>query len=320
MSESKKKISLICPCFNEEDNIPIFYKRILNLFENKNNILNNYLYEIIIVDDFSTDNSRKLLTQIANSDTKIKIIFNARNYGVYRTAYHGLKYATGDFVVPMLPVDMQDPPEFVENMMQKKIKSNKSIIYGIKKERDEGYIVKNLRHFFYFIVNKLSSSKIPENAGEFQIVDKKIIDKILENYDYYPYIRGKLALITSDSEGLEYKWEKRIKGKTKHNFLNLYDHAMNGLISTGISALRLCMLLGIIISFISFSFVLYQIYEYFFIDKIVFDGIPTIISGFFGLMGIMMLFIGLIGEYIGAIHQQVRKNEILHASKTINID
>ena len=133
MSESKKKISLICPCFNEEDNIPIFYKRILNLFENKNNILNNYLYEIIIVDDFSTDNSRKLLTQIANSDTKIKIIFNARNYGVYRTAYHGLKYATGDFIVPMLPVDMQDPPEFVENMMQKKIKSNKSIIYGIKK-------------------------------------------------------------------------------------------------------------------------------------------------------------------------------------------
>ena len=95
---------------------------------------------------------------------------------------------------------------------------------------------------------------------------------------------------------------------------------MNGLISTGISALRLCMLLGIIISFISFSFVLYQIYEYFFIDKIVFDGIPTIISGFFGLMGVMMLFIGLIGEYIGAIHQQVRKNEILHASKTININ
>ena len=313
-----KVISIVSPCFNEIDNVDACYQAVKELFNRKELI--DYDYEYIIVDDFSTDGTRDVLKEIAAKDHKVKVIFNARNLGVYRTTFHGLKYVTGDLVVPMLPVDQQDPPSFILNMLEKKLSNSVSVVYGMRYEREEGFIMKSIRRLYYKIVSGFSSINIPKYAGEFQLVDKWVIDELVKNDDYYPYIRGKIAAITSDSIGINYKWEARKNGVTKHNLFDLYDQGINGIISTSILPLRIMVLFGLFLSFSSFLFSFFQIIEFFFLNSSdITRGVPTIIVGLFFLVGILFIFLGVIGEYIGAIHSQIRGYQSPVAMKTFNL-
>jgi hypothetical protein len=180
--------------------------------------------------------------------------------------------------------------------------------------------MKSIRRLYYKVVSGFSSITIPKYAGEFQLVDKWVIDELVKHDDYYPYIRGRIAAITSDAVGLSYTWKARKHGVTKHNILHLYDQGINGIISTSILPLRLMVLIGLLLSIGSFSFSLFQIVAYFFLDsEATIRGVPTIIVGLFFLIGVLFIFLGVIGEYVGAIHSQVRGYNNPIAMKVINI-
>lgn len=301
-----KIISIIAPCFNEKGNIPIFYNKIKSIFHEN---LKDYKYEIIVVDDYSSDGSVEILEDISNSDKDFKVIFNSRNYGVMLSTFNAIKYATGDALVPMLPVDMQDTPELIIDFV-KKWEEGFDIVYGIKKKREESFMLVGLRNLYYKLVTKISNTNIPPYVGEFQLVDKKIYKELLNFDDYYPYTRGLIASLSSNSCGIEYVWKKRVSGNSKMNILKLFDMAVNGIISFSNLPIRIFTFFGLLLTFLSFLFIIFQIFTHFMIEgRMEIPGISTLIVAVFFFSGIQLLFLGVVGEYVSAIHSQVRKSK-----------
>lgn len=311
----QKTISIISPCYNEGINVISCYEAVKSLFETE---LKNYTREHIFADDASNDDTLALLKTIAAKDSRVKIIVNSRNYGVYRSTFNALKAATGDAIVPMLPVDLQDPPSEIPKFIREWEMGTK-VVYGMRFDRDEGWIMKNIRRLYYIILSATSSINIPKYAGEFQIIDRSILEMLKQYDDYYPFIRGLIADATSNRKGIYYTWAKRQHGKTKHNFYKLYDQGINGLISFSNFPMRIMVFLGVLVSIFSFIFVVVQIIAHiFFTGSITPPGMSTAIVAIFFLFGILFLFFGLMGEYIAAIHSQVRRGPLVHESDRIN--
>tara|TARA_B100000989_G_scaffold298825_1_gene290243 strand:- start:7532 stop:8074 length:543 start_codon:yes stop_codon:yes gene_type:complete len=178
------------------------------------------------------------------------------------------------------------------------------------------------RNFYYRLVTKLSNEKIPPYVGEFQLIDKKIYKELLNFDDYYPYTRGLIATLSENSIGVEYVWKKRISGKSKMNILKLFDMAINGIISFSNFPIRVFTVFGILITLFSFVFILIQIFSHLFIDgRMSIPGISTLIVAVFFFSGIQLLFLGVVGEYVSAIHSQVRKSKKkVVERKKINLD
>ena len=314
-----KTLSVVSPCYNEEDNLEMFFEAIEDL---RNWCKQRDIdLEVIIVDDGSTDDSRHMIEKYCAKAKWVKAVFNARNVGVFRTSYHGLKYATGEWVVPMFPVDLQDPPDVLKQLVVTKETTNATAVMGRKVGREELPLTAALRKLFYVILSNVSSHKIEKNAGEFGVLDCWIVDECIRRDDYYPYIRGIIANVTDDIIKVDYVWKRRAAGSSKHNFLLMYDHAINGLISTGRSFIRPIIVLGFVVGISSFLFAITNLTLWIFAPgSFGLSGLPTLIVGLFFLTGVILMVLGLLGEYIYAVHAQVRGADRVIHSKLINID
>ena len=312
----KKKISIITPCFNEELSIKNCVDEVRRVMETE---LSNFEYEHIFVDNSSSDQSVTILKEIAATDMRVKIIVNSRNVGPFRNMWNGLKNVSGDVVIPMIPVDLQDPPSVIPKMVAEWEKGF-MVVYGIRSERLEGFLMRKIRATYYRLIRRFSGADIPLNSGEFLLADRRIIDSILEIDDEYPYIRGLIAQAGAKSSRIEYVWQKRKEGKSKNNLVSLIDQALNGFISTSRVPARLIMLIGFIFSFLALLSAA-AMFLMFIINPVrPALGIPTlIVSGlFFG--GLQLLFLGIIGEYVLSVHSQVRKRPPMFELEKVNFD
>lgn len=303
-SQTKKKISIVTPCFNEEDNVNDCALAVKKVMMSE---LPEYDYEHIFADNASTDNTKKVIDQLADSDPRIKLIVNSRNVGPFRNMWNAMKSATGDAVIPLMPADLQDPPSVIPAFVHEWEKGY-LVCFGVRSNREEKFSMRLARSLYYKVINKLSFDTIPEDSGEFLLADRKVIDSILQVDDEYPYIRGLVAQTGVASSRVEYTWVRRKNGKSKNNFVSLVDQGLNGLVSTSRIPARLAIFGGFLMSAIGMLFAGYTILNFLFSGTTAPRGITTIIVGLFLLGGIQLIFLGVIGEYVLSIHSQVRKS------------
>jgi glycosyltransferase involved in cell wall biosynthesis len=310
-----KTISIVSPCFNEEDNVEKCYQVVKSIFANE---LPSYHLEHIFVDNASTDHTVEILRKIVTKDASVKVIVNARNFGVDRSTFNGLRYATGDAIIGMLPVDLQDPPELIPEFVQH-WENGIEVVAGARSNREESFAMRSMRKIFYRIVNSLADFEIPHDVGEFQLIDRKVLDAVLRHSDHHPYIRGIIASCGFKKLIIHYRWRARKSGLSKSNLLIYTDQALNGILTFTRVPIRICTFAGIIIAILCILFAILSICLYFLNPDLAPRGTPTIIVAVCFLSGIQLIFIGLVGEYITSIHAQVRGGPLVVERERINI-
>jgi polyisoprenyl-phosphate glycosyltransferase len=309
-----KKITVITPCFNEEDNVDICASQLRKIMSEK---LSSYDYEHIFADNASTDSTLQKLRALAAQDARIRVISNSRNVGPFRNMWNAMKSASGDAVIPLLPADLQDPPSVIPELV-KNWELGFLVTYGVRTNRQESFLMRLARGVYYRTIKKFASAVIPLNSGEFLLADKRVIDSILAVDDQYPYIRGLIAQTGVRSTSVPYTWVKRERGNSKNGFISLIDQAINGFVSTSRVPARLALLGGFVLSLLGVAYALLTAFLALTSETHTPIGIPTIIVGIFLLGGIQLLFLGLIGEYIPSIHGQVRKVPPMFETERIN--
>lgn len=307
-----KLISIVTPCFNEEQNVELLYKQVKDIFSNHR----SYNYEHIFIDNSSTDRTVEILKGIANADRNVKIIVNIRNFGHIRSPYHGLLQASGDCVISLVS-DFQDPVELIPEFL-KNWEHGYKIVIAVKTKSRENPIMFLLRKIFYNILIKFSEEEQIKNFTGFGLYDKSFIDIIRKIDDPYPYFRGLISELGFQTTSVEYIQPKRLHGKTKNNFYTLYDIGMLGFVNHSKLPLRLASFIGFSVSFLSlFIAMIYFVYKLLFWSNFSL-GIAPLIFGIFFLGGVQLFFLGIIGEYIGAIFTQIKKRPLVIEKERIN--
>jgi glycosyltransferase involved in cell wall biosynthesis len=311
-----KKISIVSPCYNEEENVRRCYETVRALFEGP---LAGYRREHIFADNDSADRTQDILREIAAADEDVKVVLNARNYGPFRSNFNALRYATGDAVVVFLAVDLQDPPETIVEFVRY-WEGGAEVVAGARTNRQESLALRTSRAIFYRIVRALSEIDIPLNVGEFQLLDRKVWQAVVSHDDHYPYIRGIIASVGFRRVIVPYTWKARRSGFSKNNLPRLVDQALNGIFSFTNAPMRAAALLGFILSALCILYALGAVAAYLFNPSVAPRGIATIIVSLFFLSGVQLAFIGMLGEYVTSIHAQVRRGPTVVERERINIE
>jgi glycosyltransferase involved in cell wall biosynthesis len=310
-----KKITIVSPCFNEEENVRACYEAVKLLFVNG---LSGYEREHIFSDNCSTDRTAAILREIATEDTKVKVIFNARNFGPFRSLFNGLRYATGDAIIVFLPLDLQDPPELIPEFVRH-WENGIEVVAGARINRNETMVMRLCRWVFYRIVNGLSDFEMPPDVGEFQLIDRKVWEAVMSYQDHYPYIRGIIASCGFKRLIVPYTWRTRQRGLSKNNIWSLIDQALNGIFSFTNAPMRFCTLSGFVLAIMCLLYAVGSIIAYLFLPHMAPRGTTTIIFSVFFLSGVQLIFIGMLGEYVTSTHSQVRKGPLVIERDRINI-
>jgi len=307
-----KLISIVTPCYNEEENVEELSRQVKDVFSR----LPGYNYEHIFIDNASKDRTVPILRDLASRDKNVKVIVNARNFGHIRSPFHGLLQAKGDAVISIV-ADLQDPPAMIADFL-KKWEAGYKIVVGVKKGSQESRWMFAVRKLFYRIDAALSEVAQIRGFTGFGLYDKRVVDILRQIDDPYPYFRGLIADIGFDIAKIEYTQPARQRGKTKNNFYSLYDMAMLGITNHSKVPLRLATMLGFLVAFLSALFALgYLIYKLIFWNSFS-VGIAPLVIGLFFFSAVQLFFIGIIGEYVGAIHTQVLKRPLVIEKELIN--
>ena len=314
MEDQKKLISILTACYNEEENVEELSIQVKKVCET----LPKYKFEHVFIDNSSKDRTVEILKRLATNDKSIKIIVNVRNFGHIRSPYHGILQCNGDAIISVV-ADFQDPPQMISDFV-KKWEEGYKIVIGVKAKSKENWIMFSIRKFFYKIIESISETEQIKNFTGFGLYDKYFIDVLRNLDDPYPYFRGSIADLGYNRAEIEYTQPKRSKGRTKNGFYSLYDMAMLGFVNHSKIPLRLSSFIGFGISILSLLFALiYLVYKL--VDWDGFQlGIAPLVIGIFFLGGVQLFFLGIIGEYIGAIFTQVKKRPLVIEKERINFE
>jgi glycosyltransferase involved in cell wall biosynthesis len=310
-----KKISIITGVYNEELTVKEVYEVIKDVFDK---LKGKYDHEHIFMDNCSSDNTLAVLKEIAAKDKRVKILSYSKNFGPIKTEFVGYTHAAGDAVLGY-EANLKDPPELISEFIRY-WEDGYEVVYGVRNKTQDNLLMQFMRRLFYKLADTLSDEPLPRNAGSFRLVDRKVVDELVKIDDYKPYVRGLISTIGFKQIGINYERKARPRGKSKSNLGYLFDFAINTFISYSIVPIRFCTYTGVIIAALSILLAIaYAIIKIFFWD-IQAPGIATVIVLVLFFSGIQLFFLGVIGEYIGAIHSQVRKKPFVVIKEKINFE
>jgi polyisoprenyl-phosphate glycosyltransferase len=309
-----KLISVVTPCYNEEENVVQLYEAIKKVFEG----LPEYDYEHLYIDNCSQDKTPQLLEELAAKDKRVKVILNSRNFGHIRSPFHGIINASGDAVICMAS-DFQDPPDMIPLFIAKWSEGYKSVLAVKKKSRENGLMFL-LRKLYYRISNSISEVALIENATGFGLYDRCVVDAMRDMKDPYPYVRGMVCEAGYEIAQVEFTQPRRERGITKNNFYTLYDMAMLGITSNSRVPLRIAAMAGFALSVLSILVsIVYLALKIIFWNRFNAGEAPILVGVFF-FGAVQLFFIGIIGEYVGQIMTRVTNRPLVVEKKRINFD
>lgn len=310
-----KTVSVVIACYNEEGNVVQLEETIRGIFQTK---LPEYNYQILFIDNDSTDNTRPLIEKLCQQDPEHNCaIFNVHNFGSIRSSVYGMLAATGDCVVKMC-ADFQDPPEMLVDFVHEWEKGHK-IVLAIKKDSQENRLMYMIRKAYYALIRKITDISHIDNFVGYGLYDRDFIEILRRLNDPMPYLRGIVAELGYKYKAIYYVQPKRRSGKSKFNFYRLYDYAMLGITSYSKVPLRIATFVGGIVAFLSFLIGLFYL-----VLKLVnwhkFSmGMSPVLIGMFFLGAVQLLFIGIIGEYILNINTRILNRPLVVEEKRINL-
>ena len=313
-SDPRALISIVTPCYNEEASVESCVQAVRQVFEQE---LADCDYEHVFSDNCSSDRTVDILKALAAEDRRIKIVVNSRNFGPFRSMFNALRRTSGDAVITFLPVDLQDPPTLIPEFV-KLWRSGYEIVAGARKTRAEPFLLRNARAVFYWILNRISDFEVPEKVGEFQLIDRRVVDAVLTYKDKYPFVRSLIASVGYRRVIVPYHWEKRQRGRSRLSLFNLVDQAMTGIFSFSTLPLRISILIGLAVAGSCFLYGLAVIVIALMGWSSAPPGVFTLIVGLFFLFGVQLTFFGIMGEYLMQIHRQVRGGEVVFERETVN--
>lgn len=308
-----KLISIVTPCFNEEDNVEPLVTRIVAAM----NTL-PYDFELIFIDNASTDGTVAKIKKLAAADKRIKLIVNARNFGQIRSPYHGMLQARGDACV-LISSDLQDPPELIPEFIARWEKGFKTVL-AVKPTSQEHSLMFLVRKAYYRLVSRISDVPLVADATGAGLIDRKVIEILRGINDSYPYFRGLICEIGFPIATVPFNQPRRLRGVTKNNFYILYDLAMLGIINHSKVPLRLMAMGGLLLSGMSLLTAIG-----FLVAKLAFWnsfslGVAPMLIGIFFFGSVQIFFLGVLGEYIGAIHTKLRQLPLVVELERVNFD
>jgi glycosyltransferase involved in cell wall biosynthesis len=307
-------VSVLTPCYNEEGNVEVLYERIRAVFDR----LPEYSYEHVFIDNASIDGTAAILRRLAARDRNVKVIINTRNFGHIRSPYHALLQCRGDAVVAMAS-DLQDPPEMIPLFLEKWREGYK-VVLGVKEATEESPVMFAIRRIGYGVIDRLSEVKQVRNSTGFGLYDQAFVSVLRRLPDPYPYFRGIVAELGFRYVTIPYTQPRRTRGITKNNAYLLYDIGVQGIVNHSKIPLRLATMLGFVSSVITFVTALV-----YFVMKLLFwynlpIGVAPVIIGLFCVASVQLFFLGILGEYVGAIYTQVRDRPLVVEEERINFD
>lgn len=293
-----EKISLVVPVFNEEEVIDIFYDRVKAE-------LSQYHVQIVFIDDGSSDKTLEIITQLASSDESVKALSFIKNFGKEAALFAGLEHSDGDAVIP-IDVDLQDPIEVVHELIAKWREGYEMVLAKRANRDSDTYLKRKTAQWFYSFHNKISNTKIEENVGDFRLLDKRIVQSIIQLEERNLFMKAILSWCGGKTAIVEYTRDERAAGTTKFNGWKLWNLALEGITSFSTVPLRMWTYIGFAISSLAFAYGLMMIVEKLIWGNAV-PGYPSLMVSVLFLGGVQLIGIGVLGEYIGRIYVETKR-------------
>ncbi|WP_286826128.1 glycosyltransferase family 2 protein [Microcystis sp. LSC13-02] len=311
----KKLISVMTPCYNEEDNIEDLYSQVKTIFENK---LSDYDYEHVFIDNCSKDRTVDILKMLARKDPKVKIIVNARNFGFVRSSYYGLIQPDGDAVI-FLMADLQDPPSLIVDFVTKWEEGYK-VVQGVRKNSRESFVLFKVKKLYYYVLSVISDVQLTRDTTGFGLYDKCVIQSLRKIDDPYPYFKGLISELGFGIAEVEYVSAARKRGVSSANFFMLYDFALLGITSHSRVPIRVATMSGFIMSVLSIFVAIAYLVAKLINPNFLPIGIASLHITIFFFAAVQLFFIGIIGEYIGLIHLRSLKRPLVVERERVNFE
>lgn len=300
----KKLISIVVPAYNEEQVLPIFHERLSRVIDR----LTDYFWEVVFVNDGSKDRTQQCIEEIRSRDERVTSVNLSRNFGKEIAMAAGFEHAHGDAVV-VIDADLQDPPELIEEFLHT-WEIGYDIAYARRTHRDgETWLKKATAAYFYRIMGRISNVQIPADTGDFRLMSRRAVDALLQLREHHRFMKGLFAWIGFPSKAIDYRREPRAAGKTKFNYWKLWNFALEGITSFTILPLKIASYIGVLVSITAFFAGAYILIKTLLWGDPV-PGYPTLMITILFLGGVQLLFIGILGEYLGRIYNETKRRPL----------
>lgn len=296
-----KKITILIPCYNEENTLSLLYERLKKMFTG----LPAYQFQILLVDDGSTDNTMNIMKNLRENDKSVSYLSLSRNFGKENAMLAGLDYAEGDAVI-LIDADLQDPPELIPRMIEEWEKGYDDVYARRRSRAGETWFKRMTAHWYYRILQKFADIDIPADVGDFRLLDRQAVHALCSLREKQRYTKGLFSWIGYNKKELLFDRDARAAGNSKMNLHKLVSLAVDGITSFSVAPLRLASILGIVISSIAFIYLTFVIVKTLLYGDPV-AGYPSMISVILFMGGIQLVVLGIIGEYVGRIFYEAKR-------------